>query len=112
MPATLSVSNFVNRNNKNAFAEKNASNSPSARGSTQARQTVNDASLSKAERQRRAAAARVSVPAMHLTHLKVEPESDVKGLAAIVASRPASQSSIRGTQVSVTNPYIDKPNTL
>jgi hypothetical protein len=98
MPAALSVSNFVNRNNKDPFAEKNASNSPS--------------SLSKAERQRRAAAARVSVPAMHLTHLKVEPESDMKGLAAVVASRPASQSSIRGAQVSVTNPYIDKPNTL
>jgi hypothetical protein len=112
MPAALSVSNFVNRNNKNPFVEKNASNSPSARGSTQARQTVNNASLSKAERQRRAAAARVSVPAMHLTHLKVEPEPDVKGLAAVVASRPASRSSIRGAQVSVNNPYIDKPNTL
>jgi hypothetical protein len=105
MPAAPSVSNFVNRNNKDPFAEKNASNSPS-------RQTVKNASLSKAERQRRAAAARVSVPAMHLTHLKVEPESDVKGLAAVVTSRPPSQSSIRGAQVSVTNPYIDKPNAL
>jgi hypothetical protein len=112
MPAALSVSNFVNRNNKDPFAEKNASNSPSARGSTQACQTVKNASLSKAERQRRGAAARVSVPAMYLTHLKVEPESDVKGLAAVVANRPSSQSSIRGAQVSVTNPYIDKPNTL
>ena len=99
MPAALSVSNFVNRNNKNPFAEKN--NSPSTKGSSEACQTMNNASLSKAERQRRAAAARVSVPAMHLTHLKVEPESDVKGVAAVVAIRPASQSSIRGAQVSV-----------
>ena len=104
MPAALSVSNFVNRNNKDPFAEKNASNSPSARGSSEARQTISDASLSKAERQRRAAAARVSIPSMRLTHPKVEPESDVKGLAAVVASRPASQSSIRGAQVSVPQP--------
>src|SRR5438270_8964686 len=99
MPAAVSVSNFVNRNNKIPFAEKNASNSPSARGSSEARQTINNASLSKAERQRRAAAARVSIPVMRLTHLKVEPESDVKGLAAAVASRPASRSAIRGAQV-------------
>jgi hypothetical protein len=112
MPAALSVSNFVNRNNKNPFAEKNASNAPSARGPSQARQTINNAGLSKAERQRRAAAARVSVPAMHLTHVEVELESDVKGLAAVVASRPASQSPIRGAQVSVLNPYIDEPNAL
>ena len=101
MPAALSVSNFVNRNNKNSFAEKNASSSPLARGSSEARQTVN-ASLSKTERQRRAAAARVSTPAMRLAHLQVEPESDVKELAAVVASRPAYQSSIQGAQVSVT----------
>jgi hypothetical protein len=112
MPAALSVSNFVNRNNKNPFAEKNASNSPSARGSSEARQTISNASLSKAERQRRAATARVPIPAMHLKHLKVEPESDVKELAAVVARRSASQSSIRGAQVSVPNPYIDIPNTL
>src|ERR1700733_14029975 len=109
MPAALSVSNFVNRNNKNPFAEKNASSSPSARGSSEARQTINNASLSKAERQRRAAAARVSIPAIRLTHLQVEPESDVKELAAVAANRSASQSSIRGAQVSV-YPILISPN--
>jgi hypothetical protein len=99
MPAALSVSNFVNRNNKNSPGEKNASNTPSARGFSGTRQTISNGSLSKAERQRRAAAAPVSVPAMHLTDLQVEPECDVKGLAAVVASKPAAQSSHRGAQV-------------
>src|SRR3954454_15371472 len=112
MAPSMSVSNFVNRDNKNHFTEKTASNSPSARGSSEARQTINSASLSKAERQRGAAAARVSVPAMHLTHLKVEPESDLRGLASVIASRPASQFSIRGAQVSAPKLYMDNSNML
>jgi hypothetical protein len=98
MPAAQGVSNFVNRNNANPFDEKNARYSPSARGSSQARQSNNNSSLSHAERQRIAAGARMPVPA---TRLKAEPDTDMKGLATVVANRPASVISNIGPEVSL-----------
>jgi hypothetical protein len=99
MPATQGVSKFVNRNNVSHFEEKNARYSPSARGSSQTRQANNNAGLSQAERQRRAALARVPVPGTHPMHLKAEPEADMNELAAVVAERSVSVSSNQGQQV-------------
>ena len=100
MPATSGVSSFVSRNDANDFVEKHSRDSPSAQGSSQTRQTNNNASLSLAERQQKAANARVPMRATHSMRLKTEPETDMKGLATAVAARPVSVSSGRGPQAS------------
>src|SRR2546423_14640577 len=99
MPAAPSVSNFVNRNNANPFEESNGPNSPSARGSSRPRQTNNNASLDLAERPRGAANARMPMPATRRTNFKVESDTDLKGLAKVVANRPVSVASNGGRQV-------------
>ena len=102
MPAVPGVSSFVIRNDANPFVEKHSRTSPSARGSSQTRQTNNNASLSLAERQQKAANARMPMPmpATHSMRVKTEPESNMKGLATTVAKRPVSVSSNRGPQAS------------
>jgi hypothetical protein len=99
MPAAQGVSKFVNRNNINHVEEKNARHSSSARGSSQTRQANNNAGLSQAERQRRAALARVPVPSRHAMHLKAEPDADMNELATVVANRSVSVASNCGQQV-------------
>jgi hypothetical protein len=99
MPAAQGVSKFVNRNNISHVGEKNARHSSSARGSSQTRQVNNNADLSQAERQRRAALARVPVPGTHGIHLKTEPEADMNELATVVANRSVSVASHYGQQV-------------
>jgi hypothetical protein len=101
MPPAQGVVDFVNRNSAIPFDEKNARYSPVARGSSQTWQTNNNAGLSQAERQRKAASARVPVPAMHPIHLKVEPGSDMNGIATVVANRTVSVASSRGPLVSL-----------
>ena len=100
MSAAPGVSNYVNRNSGNALDEKPSRDSPSTRGSAPTRQVNNRASLSLAERQRKAANARVPVPATYPLHLKMEPETDVKGLNSAIVDRPVSVSSNRGPQAS------------
>lgn len=95
MPASQGVSDFINRKNANPFNE-DARQSLSARRSSQTHQTGHNASLSLVERQRRAASARVLVPA---TRLKVEPGTDMNGLAMAVANRSVSGAPNRVPQV-------------
>jgi len=101
MPAAQGVADFVNRNNANPFDEKDARFPPAARGSSQANQTNNNAGLSQAERQRKAANARVPVPAAHPAHFRVRSETDMGGIAAVVANRFVSVASSRSAQVSL-----------
>lgn len=100
MPAAQGVADFVNRNNANPFDEKDARYSPAARGSYQTSETNKNPGLSQAERQREAANARMPVPAAHAMHFKVESETDISGIATVVANRSLTVTSSQGPQVS------------
>ena len=115
------VTKFVQRNSANPFDDANDRGSPSARGSSQNRQSTDNAGLSQAERRRKAEAARMTVPQTRLcppARFKQESAPDVQSLARTVASRPQPASSQHITQVSskhardcITNP-LSKPRNV
>lgn len=100
MPAAQGVLDFVNRNNANLLDEKTTRYSSVSRGSSQTRQANINTGLSQAQRQQKAANAHVPVPAMHPMHFKVEPETDMSGIATVIANRSVSVASSRGPLVS------------
>jgi hypothetical protein len=96
MPAAQGVADFVNRNNANPFDEKDARYSPAARGSYQTSEINKNPGLS----QRKAANARMPAPTAHAMHFKVESETDISGIATVVANRSPTVTSSQGPQVS------------